>query len=150
MDHQWEDGETDRPFLCPFPSLSLLLFLFSSFVWFTLSVSFPPPPHSLDWLVWVKQANLFPQGLKLPACLFGCGEAQMNPALPSVTTAHVVQIKSKSALFVYSSVGYMRSFLGVISWNDIKLVCISLLPSELSCTNKNYKIWQQRCPKERG
>lgn len=64
-------------------------------------LSLPPFPLTLlDWLEWVKQANLFSRGLKLPACLFGCGKAQMISALPSVTTAHVVQIKSKSALFV--------------------------------------------------
>lgn len=84
--------------------ISVILLLLSCSVFYPLSVclsvSVPLPPHSLDWLEWVKQANLFSQGLKLPACLFGCGEAQMISALPSVTTAHVVQIKSKSALFV--------------------------------------------------
>lgn len=75
-----------------------LFVLFSVLPSLCLPVS--PPPYSLDWLEWVKQANLFFQGLKLPACLFGCGEARMISALPSVTTVHAVQIKSKSVLFV--------------------------------------------------
>lgn len=84
-------------YLCdPLPFLSCSLFYPLS----CLSLSFSLPPHSLDWLEWVKQANLFSQGLKLPACLFGCGEAQMISALPSVTAVHVVRTKSKSALFV--------------------------------------------------
>lgn len=121
MDHQWEDGDADTFWIPPFMVfclvclwstispfslrhvvfwISLILSIASCSVFYPLSVCLSLPPHSLDWLEWVKRANLFSWGLKLPACLFGCGEAQMIAALPSGT---VVQVGQNQRCFAEAS-----------------------------------------------
>lgn len=100
---------------------SLPYVLLSSWPTICLSVSFFLPPHFFDWLEWVKRDNLFSQGLKLPGCLFGCGEAQMIYALPSGTTAHVVQ--NQHCLH--------RTLQKVFAWRNL-VNCRGLIPEMIS------------------